>query len=127
MEDGCRSQEKMNALLGVFLVLCLLTSPPPTSGQTLQAVPEKPPISAFSNWELHFSLGIVVMQFTKKGVIYFSYPILDQRTDKECKPVSLVGQEIHIREEGIRFVVPYQPTLYRVGNNDWKMWDVRRK
>ena len=116
----------MSALVRVLLVLCLLTSPPPTSGQTLQAVPEEPLISDFGQWELHFSLGIVVAKATKDGVIYFAYPILDQRPDMDCKPVSRQGDEIYLREAGVRFVIPYQPTLYRLSGNDWKMWDVRR-
>ena len=117
----------MKTLLKVLLVLCLFVSPPPTFGQTLQAVPEEPSITDFGTWELHFGLGIVVIKHTKKGVIYFAYPILDQRTVQACKPVSVVGKEIQLVESGVRFVVSYQPSLYRLDGSDWKMWDELRR
>ena len=107
----------MSWLVRVLLVSCLLTSPPPSSGQTLQAVLEEPNFDYVATWELHFALGIVATIETEDGVLYLAYPILDQ---------SKVGHEVYLLEDGNQFVVSELPSLYRIANQDWKMWDVKR-
>ena len=116
----------MSWLVRVLLVSCLLTSPPPSSGQTLQAVLEEPNFDYVVEWELDFALGIVATIETEDGVLYLAYPILDQRPVTNCKPYRKVGQEMYLIEDGNQFVVSESPSLYRIANQDWKMWDVKR-
>jgi len=116
----------MKGLVRVLLVLCLLCSPPPTFGQTLRTVPEEPNFNQVSEWVLHFALGIVASFHTQDGMIYFAYPILDERPKKECIPYAQVGDEIHLVENGRLYIIKALPTLFRNEHEDWKMWDVRR-
>ena len=117
----------MNWVVRVLLVSCLLISPPPSSGQTLQAVLEEPNFDYVATWELHFALGIVATIETDEGVLYLAYPILDQRPVNNCKPYRKVGHEVYLLEDGNQFVVSESPSLYRVNNQDWKMWDELRR
>ena len=117
----------MKCIVRVLLVLCLLTSPPPTSGQTLRTVPEEPNFSQVKEWVLHFALGIVASFQSKDGMIYFSFPILAERPVKECLPYSKVGDEIHLVEHGRLYIIKDKPTLYRHKQHDWKMWDELRR
>jgi hypothetical protein len=114
-------------LTGLLLVLCLLHSPPPTIGQTLQAVPEEPNFNQLKGWVLHFSLGIVAAFKIEGGTLYFSYPILAEHPVKECMPYRKVGNEIHLMDNGRVYIVNSLPDLYRRDNEDWKMWDELRR
>jgi hypothetical protein len=116
----------VKCIVRVLLVLCLLLSPPPTFGQTLRTVPEEPNFSDVTEWVLHFALGIVASFHSKDGMVYFSYPILDERHKKECLPYAKVGDEIHLVENGRLYIIKALPTLFRIEQEDWKMWDVRR-
>ena len=116
----------MKNLIRVLLVLCLLYSPPPTIGQTLRAVPEEPRLENLKEWYLHFALGIVAAFRMKDGIVYFQYPILASMSAKECMP-SRVGKEMHLVENGRRYIVPALPILYRYENQNWKMWDELRR
>ena len=116
----------MKRLTGLLLVLCLLHSPPPTIGQTLQAVPEEPRLENLKEWYLHFALGIVAAFYMKDGIVYFQYPIIASMSAKECMP-SRVGKEMHLVENGRRYIVPSLPILYRYENQNWKMWDELRR
>lgn len=116
----------MKFIVRVLLVLCLLYSPPPTFGQTLRTVPEEPNFSEVTEWVLHFALGIVASFQTQDGIIYFAYPILDERIRKECMPYRQIGDEIHLVENGRLYVIKSAPNLFRNEHEDWKMWDVRR-
>ena len=117
----------MNWVIRVLLVSCLLTSPPPSSGQTLTAVLEEPSFAYMTNWELDFALGIVVTVETDDGMLYLAYPILTQNPMRECAPYRKVGEEVILVEHGMQFVVSSLPSLYRTDNIDWKMWDGNRK
>jgi len=117
----------VNWLIRVLLVSCLLISPPPSSGQTLKAVLEEPNFNQVKEWVLHFALGIVASFYTKEGMIYFSYPILDERPVKMCIPYARVGDEMHLVDNGRLYVVKAQPTLFRHEYEDWKMWDELRQ
>jgi len=113
-------------IIRVLLVLCLLYSPPPTHGQTLQAVPEEPRLDQLKDWYLHFALGIVAAFHMKDGIVYFQYPIISSGPAKECMPLR-VGKELHLVENGRRYIVPSLPILYRYENQNWKMWDELRR
>jgi len=114
-------------ITGLLLVLCLL-KPPSCFGQTLTtAVPEEPSFNQLKEWVLHFALGIVAIFRTDKGLVYFAYPILSERTASECVPYRKVGDEIHLIENGRLYVVKSLPNLYRYEKQDWKMWDELRR
>ena len=73
-----------------------------------------------------FCVGIVAIFRTDKGLVYYAYPILSERTASECVPYRKVGDEIHLIENGRLYVVKSLPNLYRYEKQDWKMWDVRQ-
>lgn len=117
----------MNGVIRVLLVSCLLTSPPPSSGQTLKAVLEEPSFEYMVDWKLDFALGVVVTVETDDGLLYLAYPILAQKSIRECMPYRQVGDEVKLMEGGTQFSVPSLPSLYRIDNEDWKMWDGTNK
>ena len=117
----------MKWIIRVLLVSCLLTSPPPSSGQTLTAVLEEPSFEYMVDWELDFALGIVVTVETDDGLLYLAYPLLAQKPIRDCMPYRKVGKEVLLMESGTQFVVSSLPSLYRTDNIDWKMWDGIRK
>ncbi len=117
----------MKFIVWVLLVLCLLLSPPPASGQALRTVPEEPNFSQVEEWVLHVALGIVASVQSKDGLIYFAFPILAESPVKECIPYRKVGDEIHLVENGRLYIIKDKPTLYRHKQYDWKMWDELRR
>ena len=116
----------MKHLAGVLLVLCLLKSPSCFGHTLTTAVPEKPSFNQLKEWKLNFSLGIVAVFETDEGMVYFAYPILAEKTVKECSPYREVGDEIHLVDNGRLYVIKGLPNLYRYNKQDWKMWDVRQ-
>lgn len=111
--------------IGVLLGVWLLLSSPLVNAETTQKPLREPPIQII-NWNLHWSLGIVVQ--VEDGT-YYSFPILAQYPVKECKEVRKVGKEFYLMSDGIRYVVSSIPMLYLKPPNDWVMYgkDVKNR
>jgi len=103
---------------GVLLGVWLLLSSPLANAETTKKPLEEPYIH-ITNWELHWSLGIVVQTDTDS---YYSFPILAQYPVKECQNIRKVGNEVYLMSEGIRYVISSTPMLYLKPPNDWVMY-----
>ena len=111
--------------IGVLLGVWLLLSSPLVNAETTQK-PLREPVIQIINWDLHWSLGIVVE--VEDGTSY-SFPILAQYPVEECKEVRQVGKEFYLMSDGIRYVISYIPMLYLKPPNDWVMYgkDVKNR
>jgi hypothetical protein len=105
---------------GVLLVVWILLSSPPVQAESVPQKPEVPLFDKMVEWELHFSLGIVVL--FQDGNRY-AYPILAQYPVSECKEVQLVGDEVYLMVGNLRYVIKLAPMLFLKPQDDWVMYD----
>ena len=111
-------------LSGVLLVVWILLSSPPVQAESVPQKPEVPPFTEMVEWELHFSLGIVV---TFQDGMMYSYPILAQYPIPECKEVQRVRDEVYLMSGNTRYIIKSKPMLYLKPPNDWEMYERQDK
>lgn len=109
---------------GVLLVVWVLLSSPPVQAEPVHKMLGEPLFSEMVEWELHFSLGIVV---TFQDGMMYSYPILSQRPVKECTEVQIVRDEVYLMSGNTRYIIKSKPMLYLKPPNDWEMYERQDK
>ena len=109
---------------GVLLVVWVLLSSPPVQSEPIQPILGEPLFSEMVEWELHFSLGIVVT--FQDGAMY-SFPILAQYPIPECKEVQRVRDEVYLMSGNTRYIIKSKPMLYLKPPNDWEMYERQDK
>jgi len=97
MENGHGQKVKWYQWLPVLL---LLASP------VLAQPPEpKPHFDTMKEWQLHFSLGIVVLFEEEDGLVWYSYPILAQYPVNGCEEYSYHDKEVYLFSTNMRYVI----------------------
>ena len=107
----------------LFILLMTVTSLP-VFAQDRPALP--PPDTALS-WDVHHSLGIVLVFKTDRGKLYFAHPVLFTQLVSECRGVtwSEEGETIVLLERDTtgapaEYTVQKEPVAYRWEWSDWK-------
>ena len=104
-------------------LLILLTVPSPV---TSQEVPDLPPPDTAIRWDVHRSLGIILVFQTDEGELFFAHPIVMSHAVPECAAIreEATGDLIQVTETDntntpMRHIVLREPTAFRYGNTEW--------
>ena len=105
-------------------LLILLTSP---SLVTSQKVPVLPPPDTAIRWDVHRSLGIILVFQTDEGELLFAHPIIMSRAVPECVAIREEpgGDLLQVTETTnthipMRHIVLKEPTAYRYEDDIWR-------
>ncbi len=105
----------------IILILAILPS------IALSEPPARPPPDTAISWDVHRSLGIVMVFKTDRGLLYFAHPVLVSQLVSGCRGVTWneQGDTITLLETnttGIpaRYTIPRQPIAYRWGSGKWE-------
>jgi len=91
-------------------------------------VPVRPPPDTAISWDVHHSLGVVMVFQTDQGLLYFAHPVLVTQLVSECRGVTW-GKEkqtiglLEMNTTGVpaKYTVLEEPTAYRW--EDSKEWE----
>jgi hypothetical protein len=107
----------------LFILLMTVTSLPVFA----QDRPVLPPPDTALSWDVHRSLGIVLVFNTDQGKLYFAHPVLFTQLVSECRGVtwSEEGETMVVLERdttGVpaEYTVQREPTAYRWEWSDWE-------
>ena len=106
-------------------LLCLTLASPPLLASDRPVLP--PPDTAVS-WDVHRSLGIVMVFETDLGKLFFAHPVLHTQKMAECRGVTISGTgHLWIIESGItgvplKYTILKNPTGYRYEDEPWQPW-----
>ena len=120
-----------------WLLLLFLTIASVVEGQDY---PAPPPLDTAISWDVHRSLGLVLVFKTDRGKLYFAHPVLMTSLVPSCKGISrnMTGQlfeiiDIRIAGTPMKYTVLKDPTVFRYEGEDWQpvvyqsFKDVRKK
>ena len=95
----------------------------------LSETPARPPPDTAISWDVHRSLGIVMVFETDRGKLYFAHPIIHTQMLPECTAVrwEKAGQHLWVIETNltttpVKHTVLKQPTGYRYEGEQWQPW-----
>lgn len=105
-------------------MLILLTSP---SLVISQDVPVLPPPDTAIRWDVHRSLGIILVFQTDEGELLFAHPVVMSHAVPECVAIKeeVNGDLLQITETNnthipMRHIVLKEPTAYRYEDDIWR-------
>jgi len=104
-----------------LLLLLILTGTSTVNSDTLPVPP--PPDTAIS-WDVHRSLGVVLVFETEKGKLYFAHPVIVSRAVPDCQGIVIEEDLINITNTNttgvpMRHVVLREPIAFRYEGGDW--------
>ena len=109
----------------LFIFLMTVTSLPVFA----QDRPVLPPPDTALSWDVHRSLGIVLVFNTDRGKLYFAHPVLFTQRVPECTGIIWEENGPHLwvietdtTEPPARHTVLRQPTGYRYEGEPWSPW-----
>ena len=105
-------------------LLILLTSPSLVNSQD---VPDPPPPDTAIRWDVHRSLGIILVFQTDAGELLFAHPIVMSHAVPECRAIKeeALGELLQVTETNntnipMRHIVLKEPTAYRYEDDIWR-------
>lgn len=105
------------------LLLFLAASSPVISLE----VPVPPPPDTAISWDVHRSLGVILIFNTDLGKLYFAHPVISSHAIPDCKSIIIepLGDLINITDidtTGIpmRHIILSTPHAYRYEGENWK-------
>ena len=105
-------------------LLLLLTSP---SLVTSQEVPDLPPPDTAIRWDVHRSLGIILVFQTDEGELLFAPSVVMSHAVPECAAIKeeVNGDLLQVTETNnthipMRHIVLKEPTAYRYQDDIWR-------
>lgn len=91
-----------------------------------QEAPVQPPPDTAIRWDVHRSLGIILVFKTDEGELYFAHPIVMSHAVPECQGIKLeaTGDLLRITETNnshipMRHIVTREPTAWRYQGRNW--------
>ena len=91
-----------------------------------QEVPAQPPPDTAIRWDVHRSLGIILVFQVDEGELLFAHPIVMSQAVPECQGIKLeaTGDLLRITETNtshvpMRHIVMREPTVWRWEWGDW--------
>ena len=106
-------------------ILILLTSPSLVHSQ--EEVPDLPPPDTAIRWDVHRSLGIILVFRTDRGDLLFAHPVVMSHAAPECAAIreEASGDLIQVTETNntntpMRHIVLKEPTAYRYEDDIWR-------
>jgi hypothetical protein len=105
------------------LLLFLAASSPVNSLE----VPVPPPPDTAISWDVHRSLGVVLVFNTDKGKLYFAHPIVMSHAVPDCQSIIIQPKgnlinitDINTTSVPMRHIVLRQPIAFRYEGEDWQ-------
>ena len=106
-------------------ILSLLTSPSLVHSQ--EEVPDLPPPDTAIRWDVHRSLGIILVFRTDRGDLLFAHPVVMSHAAPECAAIreEATGDLLQVTETNntntpMRHIVLKEPTAYRYEDDIWR-------
>jgi len=106
-------------------ILILLTSPSLVHSQ--EEVPDLPPPDTAIRWDVHRSLGIILVFRTDQGELLFAHPVVMSHAVPECAAIreEATGDLLQVTETNntntpMRHTVLKEPTAYRYEDDIWR-------
>ena len=106
-------------------ILILLTSPSLVHSQ--EEVPDLPPPDTAIRWDVHRSLGIILVFQTDEGELLFAHPVVMSHAVPEGTPIreEATGELFQVTETNntnipMRHIVLKEPTAYRYEDDIWR-------
>ena len=103
----------------------MLASPPLLASDR----PVPPPPDTAISWDVHRSLGIVMMFETDRGKLFFAHPVLYARQVPECRGMTIedTGPHLWVIESNmtgvpLKYTILKNPTGYRYEDEPWQPW-----
>lgn len=108
----------------ILAMLILLTGPSLVNSQD---VPVTPPPDTAIRWDVHRSLGIILVFQTDQGELLFAHPIVMSHAVPECVAIKeeVGGDLLQVTETNnthipMRHIVLKEPTAYRYADDIWR-------
>ncbi len=108
-----------------FLTLLLFLTAPSTVNA--QDIPDPPPPDTAISWDVHRSLGVILVFRTDKKKLFFAHPIVMSHAAPECQGIKEEpgGDLLQITDTNssqipMRHIVTKEPTAYRYEGEDWQ-------
>ena len=106
-------------------ILILLASPSLVHSQ--EEVPDLPPPDTAIRWDVHRSLGIILVFRTDRGDLLFAHPVVMSHAVPECAAIreEATGDLLQVTETNntntpMRHIVLKEPTAYRYEDDIWR-------
>lgn len=91
-----------------------------------QEIPDPPPPDTAIRWDVHRSLGLILVFRTDKKNLFFAHPILMSHAVPECKGIKEEpgGDLLQITDTNnsqvpMRHIITKEPLAYRYEGEDW--------
>lgn len=98
-----------------------------SSSVNSQEIPVPPPPDTAISWDVHRSLGVVLVFETDKGKLYFAHPVIMSYAVPGCKSIVIQpeGETINITDVDttsvpMRHIVLRDPIAFRYEGDDWQ-------
>ena len=105
----------------VIIILAILPS------IALSEPPARPPPDTAIGWDVHSSLGVVMVFQTDHGLLYFAHPVLITQLASECRGVTWAAEAetialLETDTTGVpaRYTVLKDPIAYRYEDEAWQ-------
>ena len=105
----------------LFIILAILPS------IAFSDPPDRPPPDTALSWDVHRSLGIVMVFKTDQGLLYFAYPVMATQLVSECRGViwdpqwdTITLLETDTTGIPARYTVLKEPMAYRYEDEEWQ-------
>ncbi len=109
----------------IFLTLLLFLAA--SSTVNAQDIPDPPPPDTAISWDVHRSLGIILVFKTDDKNLLFAHPIVMSHAAPECQGIKeepggdlLQITDIDNSKIPMRHIVTKQPTAWRYEGEDWQ-------
>ena len=108
-----------------FIALLILLAVP--SSADPKEHPDLPPPDTAIRWDVHRSLGIIMVFQTDEGELFFAHPVVMSHAVPECQGIKVEpnGHLLQITETNnshipMRHIVLKEPTAYRYEDDIWR-------